>query len=226
MNITDNPILTAEQKTFLLAFSGSELRFSFYLTGGTCLAAFYLFHRLSEDLDLFSREPVGIEPVLAFLKTLPDVVDMQYERKFDRKIFLLRQAEGRPLKVEFTTYPFQQCEKRMTVEELAIDSLKDILVNKIMAMTDRRDSKDFVDLFYALKRNPEVSLRRLLRATEAKFGIKGVSHIIKGRFLGELPPLGGLSMREDIDYEAIARFFKDQALSLISEDLGPFERGL
>jgi len=219
MNISDNPILTAEQKTLLLAFSRSELRSSFYLTGGTCLAAFYLFHRLSEDLDLFSQEPVGIEPVLAFLKTVPDVVDIQYERKFDRKIFLLRQANGRPLKVEFTTYPFNQCEKEMTVGELAIDSLKDILVNKIMAMTDRRDSKDFVDLFYGLKKNPEVSLRHLLQATETKFGIKGVSHIIRGRFLEEAPPLGVLSMRENLDYPAIVRFFKDQALSLISEDL-------
>jgi hypothetical protein len=183
------------------------------------LAAFYLFHRLSEDLDLFSQEPVGIEPVLAFLKTLPDVVDIQYERKFDRKIFLLRQAGGRPLKVEFTTYPFQPCEKGRTIGGLAIDSLKDILVNKIMAMTDRRDSKDFVDLYFGLKKNPPLNLQLLLRATEAKFGIKGISHIIKGRFLGDLPPPGALSMRENIDYETVARFFKAQALSLISADL-------
>jgi predicted nucleotidyltransferase component of viral defense system len=219
MNIEDNPILTAEQKSLLLAFSRSELRSSFYLTGGTCLSAFYLFHRLSEDLDLFSREPVGIEPVLAFLKTLPDVVDIQYERKFDRRIFLLRQASGRPLKVEFTTYLFQPCEKGRTIEGLTIDSLKDILVNKIMAMTDRRDSKDLVDLFFGLKKNPEVSLRHLLQATEAKFGIKGVSHIVKGRFLEDAPPLGALSMRETIDPEAIVRFFKHQALSLVSDDL-------
>ncbi|MGE5841794.1 MAG: nucleotidyl transferase AbiEii/AbiGii toxin family protein, partial [Deltaproteobacteria bacterium] len=174
MNISDNPILTAEQKDLLLAFTKSELRSSFYLTGGTCLAAFYLFHRLSEDLDLFSQEPVGIEPVLAFLKPLPHIVDIQYERKFDRKIFLLRHANGRNLKVEFTTYPFKQCERGITVGNLAIDSLKDILVNKIMAMTDRRDSKDFVDLFFGLKEKPELSLQDLLLATEAKFRIKGV----------------------------------------------------
>lgn len=219
MNIFDNPILTAEQKTLLLAFSRSELRFSFYLTGGTCLAAFYLFHRLSEDLDFFSQEPVGIEPVLAFVKTVPDVVDVQYERKFDRKIFLLRQAEGSHLKVEFTTYPFKRCERGSTVGEIAIDSLKDILVNKIMAMTDRRDFKDYVDLFFGIKKNPEMNLRYLIPATELKFGIKGVSHIIRGRFLEAPPPSGTLIMRENLDYETVARFFKDQALSLISDDL-------
>jgi len=125
MNIEDNPILTAEQKSLLLAFSRSELRSSFCLTGGTCLSAFYLFHRLSEDLDLF----------------------------------------------------------------------------------------------FGLKKNPEVSLRHLLQATEAKFGIKGVSHIVKGRFLEDAPPLGALNMRETLDPEAIVRFFKHQALSLISDDL-------
>jgi hypothetical protein len=86
-------------------------------------------------------------------------------------------------------------------------------------MTDRRDSKDFVDLFFGLQKSPELNLKHLLRATEAKFGIKGVSHIIRGRFLGEAPPLGVLNMKENLDYQAIARFFKDQALSLISEDL-------
>lgn len=219
MTIEDNPILTAEQKSLLIAFSISELRSSFYLTGGTCLSAFYLFHRLSEDLDLFSHQPVGVEPVLAFLKKLPDVLEIQYERKFDRKIFLLRQARGRTLKVEFTTYPFQPCEKGRTIRGLTIDSLKDILVNKIMAVTDRRDPKDFVDLFFGLKKNPEMTLRNLLQEAEAKFGIKGISHIIKGRFLEGVPTLGALSMRENMEPEAIARFFKDQALSLVSEDL-------
>ena len=219
MNIADNPILTTEQKALLRSFSGSDLRLSFYLTGGTSLSAFYLSHRLSEDLDFFSHEQFGIEHILAFLKSAPDVVDVQYERKFDRKMFLLHHASGQLLKVEFTTYPFQRCGQGLEVEGITIDSLKDILVNKIMALTDRRDSKDYVDLFYGLKKQPGINLRELLRATERKFGIKGVGHIIRGRFLETLPSLGTLMMRAELDYEAVARFFKDQALSLMSDDL-------
>jgi predicted nucleotidyltransferase component of viral defense system len=70
VNIADNPILTSEQKSLLRSFSGSDLRFPFYLTGGTCLSAFYLSHRLSEDLDFFSEEEIGIEPVLGFIPDL------------------------------------------------------------------------------------------------------------------------------------------------------------
>lgn len=219
MNIADNPILTVEQKSLLLCFSGSDLRFSFYLTGGTALSAFYLSHRLSEDLGFFSKEQIGVEPVLAFLKSVPDVAHIQYERKFDRKMFLLRHENGQLLKVEFTTYPFQRCEEGLMIEGISIDSLKDILVNKIMALTDRRDAKDYVDLFCGFKNRPGMNLRELLRATETKFGIKGVEHIIRGRFLEVLPSLDTLMMRLEIDYEVVARFFKDQALSLISDDL-------
>jgi predicted nucleotidyltransferase component of viral defense system len=219
VNIADNPILTAEQKSLLRSFSGSDLRFSFYLTGGTALSAFYLSHRLSEDLDFFSEEQIDIEPVLAFLKSVPDVGDIQYERKFDRKMFILRHTSGQVLKVEFTTYPFKRCEEGLAVEEISVDSLKDILVNKTMALTDRKDPKDYVDLFYGFKNRPGMDLRELLRATETKFGIKGVGHIIKGRFLEGLPSLGTLMLMTEFDYETVTRFFKDQALSLISADL-------
>jgi hypothetical protein len=56
MNIADNPILTTEQKNLLLAFTRSELRSSFYLTGGTCLAA------------LSMRENIDYEAIARFFK--------------------------------------------------------------------------------------------------------------------------------------------------------------
>ena len=47
----------------------------------------------------------------------------------------------------------------------------------------------------------------------------GIEYIIRGRFL-EAPTFSGtLMMREELDYQAVARFFREQALSLISDDL-------
>ena len=49
-------ILTKNQKKFLDFFKKSpHLVKNFYFTGGTCLAEFYLKHRMSEDLDFFSE---------------------------------------------------------------------------------------------------------------------------------------------------------------------------
>jgi predicted nucleotidyltransferase component of viral defense system len=215
VNIADNPILTVEQKSLLRSFSNSDLRFSFYLTGGTSLSAFYLFHRLSDDLDFFSEEPIDIEPVLAFLKSVPEVVHVQYERKFDRKIFLLRYVNDHLLKVEFTTYPFRRCEEGPVVEGIGIDSLKDILVNKIMAVSDRRDPKDFVDLYFALKSRTDLDIDDLVQATESKFGVKGVKYVLRGRFMEPLLPVGTLLMKQELDVEELSRFFKSLAMTWI-----------
>ena len=63
-------IITPEQDKFL-AFAGKSkyLREHFYFTGGTALAAFYLRHRLSEDIDLFiENAEVPLHFVTSFIK--------------------------------------------------------------------------------------------------------------------------------------------------------------
>lgn len=211
MPISDNPILTEDQKSFLARFRASSLCEIFYLTGGTALSAFYLQHRLSEDLDFFSERDVRIEEVLDFVKSLPGLSDVQYERKYDRKIFLLRYPDAKIMKVEFTRYPFSRLEAGPVIEGIHVDSLRDILVNKLMAMTDRLDAKDYVDLYCAFRKHPELDLQQLIEHTEVKFGVKGVQHILRGRFLGPLPPLGVLRMSGDVDKEELAQFFAHRA---------------
>ncbi|HCS49920.1 MAG TPA: hypothetical protein DIW61_17405, partial [Candidatus Aminicenantes bacterium] len=36
---------------------------AFFLTGGTALSVFYLGHRVSDDIDLFTREPLDLAAV-------------------------------------------------------------------------------------------------------------------------------------------------------------------
>ncbi len=47
-------LLTPLQTAFLVTFATLPDQAQFYLTGGTALAEFYLGHRLSFDLDLFT----------------------------------------------------------------------------------------------------------------------------------------------------------------------------
>ncbi|MDP2905864.1 MAG: nucleotidyl transferase AbiEii/AbiGii toxin family protein, partial [Candidatus Omnitrophota bacterium] len=62
-------ILTSDQKKFLqLASEENYIASEFYLSGGTALSAFYLFHRYSEDLDFFiEKEEVNLELVKRFI---------------------------------------------------------------------------------------------------------------------------------------------------------------
>jgi len=66
----EKTILTSKQLEFLeLVKVESEITKRFYLTGGTALAEFYLKHRLSEDIDLFTEEEeVDQKLIEAYLK--------------------------------------------------------------------------------------------------------------------------------------------------------------
>jgi hypothetical protein len=55
-------ILSDFQKAFLRLFASLPDQERFYLTGGTALAEYYLGHRLSYDLDLFTSEADLILP--------------------------------------------------------------------------------------------------------------------------------------------------------------------
>jgi hypothetical protein len=64
----ETQILTLQQKEFLDLVSDEKyLCKKFYFTGETPLAAFYLYHRISEDIDLFCEEEINLLPIRAFL---------------------------------------------------------------------------------------------------------------------------------------------------------------
>ena len=92
-------------------------------------------------------------------------------------------------------------------------------MNKIMALADRRDPKDFVDLYFALRSWPDLDMDQLVQATESKFGVKGIKHIVRGRFLEPLPPMGTLVMRQELDLEDLSRFFRRLARAWIASEI-------
>lgn len=103
-------ILTPLQKKFIELFAKNKpLKNRFYLTGGTALAAYYLNHRYSEDLDFFSLEPVDIMAIEVFLKEIKSqlrVLKVDFQQSFNRNLFFLH-SENEILKTEFTYFPFE-----------------------------------------------------------------------------------------------------------------------
>ena len=56
-------ILTPVQEEFLHAFFAGAAGQQFFLTGGTALAEFYLHHRFSEDIDLFTLDEEAFQSI-------------------------------------------------------------------------------------------------------------------------------------------------------------------
>jgi len=72
------------------------------------------------------------------------------------------------LKVEFTYFPFERIEKNKSVNELVVDSLKDIAVNKIFTISQKPRGRDFYDVYFILKK-AKFKIEDLLRLARIKF---------------------------------------------------------
>lgn len=166
-------ILTPKQSEFLeLAQSDSQIVKHFYLTGGTALAEFYVHHRLSEDIDLFSENSEVNQSVTdAFLKKISGTLRI---KKVERSQFLglfsyiLTYTDSQKLKVDFNYYPFLRIEKGKKFGNLQIDSLIDIAANKVHTLFMKPRTRDYIDLFFIFK-NEKMDLNQLILLAKAKF---------------------------------------------------------
>lgn len=216
--ISDNRILTSQQKVFLQELAKTELRDVFRLSGGTALSAFYLEHRLSEDLDLFSSEKVPFYIPEKFLKTLDFIKEITYVKQFDRNIFNLSLKDSAKLKVEFTYYPLKNFENPLIVDCLSVDSFLDITVNKLCAIADRFDAKDYVDIYYVLK-NCDFSLKELMNLAEKKCEIKGISHILKSRLLQIPKGIENIALKFDVSEQEIKDLFERLVRDMVAGEI-------
>ena len=151
-------VLTPLQEQVLTAFFTHGLADSgYYLTGGTALSEFYLQHRYSDDLDLFTRKSESLrqdfERFRDLLTSLNFVVASQSLTEAYMRLFIHNEdQEDSGLKVEFA----RDVPARMAPTEvhgyIIVDSFEDIAVNKVCAILGRQPSepKDFCDLFFIL----------------------------------------------------------------------------
>lgn len=173
--------LTRGQRAFLDHLLGSELVESLYLSGGTALAAFHLHHRNSEDLDLFSRHRIDGTAIVRVVTAISERDPIPH-RIQDRLGFIV-QVAGAPLRVEFVHYDFDPVEPPLPrYGALRVDGLRDILANKLSAILERTEPKDFADLLFLL-RTPPLTLERGIRDCKAKFGWPGLEHLVQTALL-------------------------------------------
>lgn len=165
-------ILTENQKKILALIGGDTvIASSFYLSGGTALAEYYLHHRLSEDLDFFSEQEFDPQAVSAFFRKIQDkagITSVTYEQSFNRNLFFLDVGADR-IKTEFTYYPFPRIEQGQRIGKLSVDSLIDIAANKVFTIYQKPRSRDFIDLYCILQKEKGWTLDELAKKVQIKF---------------------------------------------------------
>lgn len=149
-------ILDSIQKKVLALLSHIPEQEPFYLTGGTALSAFYLFHRKSRDLDLFTSVEESILPFSYKIEEALKKEGFKTERTRGLHSFveLAAGSSGESTIIHLALDSPYRLEPLREFEEfpsLKIDSLADIAANKLLALFGRANLRDFVDVFF-LKR--------------------------------------------------------------------------
>jgi len=149
-------ILTEFQQKFIEAISKSSLRDSFFLTGGTALSAFYLQHRYSEDLDFFTEIPDEVARIIPELEKICQKLGAELEINRRFKTFLnctITSEHGQFIKIDFAQdAPFRmQPVVFNAAHGIFVDNPLDIACNKLSALFDRAETKDFVDIYWINK---------------------------------------------------------------------------
>lgn len=191
---------------------------SFYLTGGTVLAEFYLKHRYSEDLDFFSEKEFDFLPLDTFIKKLKDNLNIKkidFQQSFNRNMFFLH-FDSEVLKIEFTYFPFPRIAKGGQKYGIDIDSLPDIATNKLFTIYQRSQARDYIDLYYICSKSNYL-ISDLIKQAKTKFDwhidpLQLGTQFIKSTEIKDFP-----RMIERIDDKIWQDFFILEAKKLSSE---------
>jgi len=142
----------------------------FYLTGGTALSRCYLHHRYSDDLDFFVNDsPTFQEDVLRLQKILSDHFSIEVQRSSERfRRFFLYEGEV-TLKIEYISdVPFHYGDIQSSNIFPRVDNLLNILSNKITAILDRNEPKDFADIFSIVSHLGQIEWRMIFASASSK----------------------------------------------------------
>lgn len=214
-------ILTAKQLNFLeLVQQDKQITKRFYFTGGTALAAFYLEHRISEDIDLFTeKEEVDQSLIDVFLRKISQklsIIEIKKSQFLGLVSYKLVYKDKEELKVDFNYYPFLRINKGKKFKNLEIDSLYDIAVNKVHTMFMQIRSRDFIDLYFIMK-TTDYSLDQLIKDAKIKFDwhidkVTLASQFIKVKEISDMPTMLVSFNKKDME-----KFFLKLAKSLESD---------
>lgn len=210
-------ILSKGQKKILTIISEVPLlKDNFFLTGGTALSEFYLQHRYSEDIDFFTEKVPDITPLInIFQKKLKEKkLSFEIKRALNTFSDMIIKFKDETLKIDFAIDSPYRLKKILFSKEYNIfyDNKIDISCNKLSALFDRGDPKDFVDIYFIHKEI--ISLEELIPLTKKKH--IGLDEYWLSRAFFRAKEISFLpKMIKQIDIKKLKNFFLGKSLDLM-----------
>ncbi|PIQ70124.1 hypothetical protein COV89_02120 [Candidatus Shapirobacteria bacterium CG11_big_fil_rev_8_21_14_0_20_40_12] len=217
----EQTILNPFQKKTLDFFKKTSLSKKFYLSGGTALAEVYLHHRYSEDLDFFTAEELNLEELKRFSNLVAKknhIQKIEFQHGFGLYTFFMKDKQ-RVNKIDFGQYPFEPIEELVKFNDIKVESLFDIAVNKAHTIAFRPRLRDFIDLYCILQEKKGWTIDDLLQKSFEKFemrvdALQLGTNLIQVKTLADMPV-----MIKKINLQEVQKFFLEKAKALKTEVL-------
>jgi len=161
----------------LCKYQNEKIFASYYLVGGTALSLL-IEHRISTDIDLFSKEILNKEEIFDFSKKIDKNVEI---KNSSRNIFQIIFPNPNPenlLKVDFVSYEYPLLEPYIENDDnIRIVGKNDISAMKMSAAGTRgNEARDFIDLYYLLK---EIPIEQIVDNFKKKYNTENIEHYLR-----------------------------------------------
>ncbi len=143
-------LLTPLQVTTLAALRTAPDSAQFYLTGGTALAEFYLGHRRSFDLDLFTAEHGLVLPFsrVAERQLTDEGLAVSVVRRLETFADLEISQDEETVRVQFALDSPHRFAPPVDTPLGPVNNYQDLVVDKLLAFFGRAEPRDAVDLAF------------------------------------------------------------------------------
>ncbi|MCL0028373.1 nucleotidyl transferase AbiEii/AbiGii toxin family protein [Peptococcaceae bacterium] len=184
----------------------------FYLAGGTALALL-LGHRKSFDFDWFSQSKFDTSELLNKLSKLGNTELIEIKK--DTLYLFLDNVQ-----LTWLYYPYPLIDPVIKVEGINLASLTDIALMKLIAISQRGERKDFIDLYVILQEKRGTDLELLFELLPLKFPESQINyyHIIKSLTYFEEAETE-LNMCNSIDWQEVKDFFMQEQKKIINKKI-------
>ncbi len=145
----------------------------FYLTGGTALAEFYLGHRRSFDLDLFTAEQGLIVPFsrIAQERFAQEGFSVRIVRRLASFAELELGWKDEEVRVQFALDSPYRFAPPVKTPLVLVNDFQDLIVDKLLAFFGRAEPRDAVDLYFILKSEDVWELVKLAAQKDPGFDL-------------------------------------------------------
>jgi len=221
-------ILDPLRRKALDIFASIDESQAFYFTGGAALAAYYLRHRVSEDLDLFCPKENLIQIVARkFESALRQAgIGCETVRSFGSFWEVILSDDNREVRFQLAL------DSPFCLDELSkhggihVHGLSDLAAGKLMALFARAAERDFVDVFFLVK-DGHFTMKQLIEMARTKDpGLDDYFLAIAFMKVEDLPDQVSelkLTLLRDIDVREMKSLFKAEAATLLNKGVNAAE---